>query len=166
MRQLNDRIVIFWMTYSFKPDRWNKDNSVVCLCILRDSWLLSNMLDVEKINCIFFYLLQGCSSFEEKRWKYFLRRRCLWAASCFFFRLCLINIFVLQLVELLSVMCAQGPVSQSAVMNYDRPVTECHLGEIDGFTASAGQRWLAASLTPAVAENDFSHGLLLFLHSE
>lgn len=71
-----------------------------------------------------------------------------------------------RLVELLSVMCAQGPVSQSAMMNYDRPVTECHLGEIDSFTASAGQRWLAASLTPAVAENDFSHGLLLFLHSE
>ncbi|XP_043103284.1 fibrinogen C domain-containing protein 1-like [Puntigrus tetrazona] len=51
-----------------------------------------------------------------------------------------------------------------ALMNYDRPVTDCHLGEIDGFTASAGQRWLAASLAPAVAENDFSHGLLVFLH--
>ncbi|XP_016384125.1 fibrinogen C domain-containing protein 1-B-like, partial [Sinocyclocheilus rhinocerous] len=52
-----------------------------------------------------------------------------------------------------------------AMMNYDRPVTECHLGEIDSFTTSAGQHLLAASLTPAVAENDFSHGLLLFLHT-
>lgn len=62
--------------------------------------------------------------------------------------------------------CAQGHVSQSAMMNYDRPVTECHLGEIDSFTARAGQHLLAASPTPAVAENDFSHGLLHFLHSE
>uniref|UniRef100_A0A8C1AF94 Fibrinogen C domain containing 1a n=1 Tax=Cyprinus carpio carpio TaxID=630221 RepID=A0A8C1AF94_CYPCA len=53
-----------------------------------------------------------------------------------------------------------------AVMNYDRPVTECQLREIDSFTTSAGQHLLSASLTPAVAENDFSHGLLLFLHSE
>lgn len=166
MRQLNDRIFIFWMTYSFKPDRWNKENSVVCLCILRDSWLLSNMLDVEKINCIFFYLLQGCSSFEEKKMEIFSAKAMLMGCILFLFLPLPYKHFWSRPVELLSVMCAQGPVSQSAVMNYDRPVKECHLGEIDGFTASAGQRWLAASLTPAVAENDFSHGLLLFLHSE
>lgn len=154
------------MTYSFKPDRWNKENSVVCLCIFRDSRLLSNMLDVEKINCIFFYLLQGCSSFEEKKMEIFSAKAMLMGCVLFLFLPLPDKHFRSRLVELLSVMCAQGPVSQSAVMNYDRPVMECHLGEIDGFTASAGQRWLAASLTPAVAENDFSHGLLLFLHSE
>lgn len=91
----------------------------------------------------------------------------LWAASCFFYRICPTNILCLDLLlDLLSVTCAQGPVSQSAMMNYDRPVTECHLGEIDSFTVRAGQHLLAASLTPAVAENDFSHGLLHFLHSE
>lgn len=36
------------------------------LFIFHDSWLLSNMFNMKKINCIFLYLLQGCSSFEEK----------------------------------------------------------------------------------------------------
>lgn len=46
---------------------------------------------------------------------------------------------------------------QGAVL--DRPVTECHLGKIDSFTARTGQWQRATSFMPTVAKNDFIHGL-------
>lgn len=146
------------MNYSFELERGNGRKTLRLDCVFfLDSRLLPNMLNVKKINCISLLFTARSLLFQgtQKRWNAFCAYGLRLISFSLFFSTNILG------SDVLSIKCARGPVSQSGMMNYDRTVIKCPVREIDSFTAWAGQQRLAGSFMPAVAENDFTHGLLL-----